>query len=222
MRVSAIVAVYNGADRLPAALDSILAQDLPPFEVIVVDDGSTDSTADVIHSYGDAVRVFRQPNAGLSAAHNLALRHATGDAVGFLDHDDLWPSNRSSAMARQMQSDDGIDIVAGKVEIVAEGVPVTGAPDRYVTTHRPWSVQSLLIRRNVFDRVGVFDTGYKTGMDIDWYARALEAAIRYELVPEISLICRMHTTNMTRDVPATIGGIMAAFKNRLDRKRQRT
>ena len=95
MRLSAIIAVYNGADRLAAAIDSILAQDLPPSEIIVVDDGSTDATPDVIRSYGDAIRVFHQPNAGLSAAHNFALRHVTGDAVGFLDHDDLWPPNRS-------------------------------------------------------------------------------------------------------------------------------
>jgi glycosyltransferase involved in cell wall biosynthesis len=222
VRVSSIVAVYNGAGRLSEALDSILAQDLPPFEVIVVDDGSTDATPDVIRSYGSAIRAFRQPHAGLSAAHNLALGQATGDAVAFLDHDDLWPPNRLSAMARLMQSDDGIDIVAGQVEIVIEGVPVAGTADRYATAHRPWSVQSLLIRRHVFDRVGPFDTQFKSGMDVDWYIRAREAAIRYELVPEISLICRMHTTNMTRDLSAMFGGALAAFKGAIDRRRRQS
>jgi glycosyltransferase involved in cell wall biosynthesis len=222
MRVSTIVAVYNGADRLGAALDSILAQDLAPFEIIVVDDGSTDTTQDVIRSYGKAVRAFHQPNAGLSAAHNHGLREASGDAIAFLDHDDLWPPNRLSAMARLMQSDEGIDIVAGQVEIVVEGAAMTATPERYATTHRPWSVQSLLVRRHVFDRVGLFDLQLKYGMDIDWYMRAREAAIRYEFVPEISLIWRMHSSNMTRDLPAMFGGTLTAFKGAIDRRRRKS
>ena len=83
-----------------------------------------------------------------------------------------------------MESDDGIDIVAGKVQIVAEGDPRGRLARSLRHRFRLWSVQSLLVRRNVFDRVGTFDTRFKTGMDIDWYARAREAAIRYALVPE--------------------------------------
>jgi glycosyltransferase involved in cell wall biosynthesis len=221
MRVSTIVAVYNGADRLAAALDSILAQDLAPCEVIVVDDGSTDTTPDVIGSYGSAIRGFRQPNAGLSATHNFALQQATGDAIAFLDHDDLWPPNRLSAMSRLMQSDDRIDIVAGQVEMLVEGVAVAGTAQRYATTHRPWFVHSLLIRRTVFERVGGFNTELKSGMDIDWYIRAREAGMRYALVPEISLIYRMHDTNMTRDIDAMFGGTLAAFKGAIDRRRRK-
>ena len=219
MRVSTIVAVYNGADRLGAALDSILAQDLAPFEVLVVDDGSTDGTPDVIRSYGSAVRAFRKPNAGLAAAHNFALRQVTGDAIAFLDHDDLWPSNRLAAMARRMQSDDRIDIVAGQVQLVSEGASMVGTQQRYATTHRPWFLNSLLIRPRVFDRVGAFDTNFAITQDTDWYLRARDAGIRYELVPEVSLIYRMHDSNMTRDVSAMFGDTAAAIKGALDRRR---
>lgn len=222
MKVSAIVAVYNGAERLGAAIDSILAQDLAPSEIIVVDDGSTDATPDVIRSYGTAVRAFRQDNAGLSAAHNLAVRHAAGDAIAFLDHDDLWPPHRLSAMAALMQSDDGIDIVAGHVKIEIEGDHQVAArdPQRYATGFRVWSVQSLLIRSRVFSRIGPFDTNFKFGMDIDWYMRAREAGIRYALLPQVSLIQRLHDTNMTRDVTAAFKGIADAIKNSLDRRRK--
>jgi glycosyltransferase involved in cell wall biosynthesis len=224
MRVSAIIAVYNGADRLADAIDSVLAQEHAATETIVVDDGSTDATAEVIGRFGDRVRAFRQAHAGLSAAHNLALAHATGDAIAFLDHDDLWPPHRLAAMTDRLQSDETIDIVAGRVEVAFEGkvdAAVAGSA-RYAAALRPWSVQSLLIRRRVFDRIGVFNTELTHGMDIDWYMRAREHGARYAMVPETTLIFRMHDGNMTRDVTATFDGILGAFKNSLDRRRRTT
>lgn len=224
MRVSAIIAVYNGAGRLSAAIDSVLAQGHAAAETIVVDDGSTDTTADVIARFGDRVRAFRQAHAGLSAAHNLAMAHAIGDAIAFLDHDDLWPPHRLAAMVGMLRSDETIDIVAGRVEVVFDGDvdAVAARPARYMPAFRPWSVQSLLIRRRVFDRIGVFNTELTHGMDIDWYMRAREHGVRYAMVPETALIFRMHEGNMTRDVAATFDGILGAFKNSLDRRRRTT
>lgn len=225
MRVSAVIAVYNGADRLGEAIDSILAQDHAPCEIIVVDDGSTDTTPDVIRSYGDAVRTIRQSNAGLSAAHNRAVKEVAGEAIAFLDHDDVWPVRRLSSMVRLMQADDGIDIVAGQMKIQFDEESSTilrKQPERLATHYRPWSVQSLLIRPRVFDRVGPFDTTLKSGMDADWYMRARDQGIRYEFLPEISLVCRYHGTNMTRDVDAAFGGMLGALKNSLDRRRRPT
>jgi glycosyltransferase involved in cell wall biosynthesis len=225
MRVSAIIAVYNGAGRLAAAIDSVLAQEYAAAETIIVDDGSTDATADVIGRSGDRVRAFRQAHAGLSAAHNLALAHATGDAIAFLDHDDLWPPGRLAAMVDMLRSDETIDIVAGRVEVAFDGeVDAAAAPRsaRYAPAFRPWSVQSLLIRRRVFDRIGVFDTELTHGMDIDWYMRAREHGVRYATVPETALIFRMHEGNMTRNVDATFDGILGAFKISLDRRRRTT
>jgi glycosyltransferase involved in cell wall biosynthesis len=221
MKVSAIIAVYNGVDRLREAIASIRAQELAPFEIIVVDDGSTDGTAEVIASHGAALNALRQEHAGVSVAHNLALRHARGEAIAFLDHDDLWTPHALRSMVSLLQSDPAIDIVSGRVEMRYErSVPPSEEMRRcLVTTNRPYMMHSLLIRRQVFDRVGNFDERLTHAQDVDWYMRARDLGVRFGFIPEVTMIYRMHETNMTRDVFAATQGIMAAFKNSLDRRR---
>ena len=87
--VSVVVAAFNRADFLPQTIDSLLCQSFKDFELIVVDDGSTDRTAELLQGYGDRVRFFRQDNRGPSAARNLGVRHARGRWIAFQDSDDL-------------------------------------------------------------------------------------------------------------------------------------
>ena len=89
-RVSIIVPAYNAAATIAGAIDSALAQQFEGFEVIVVNDGSTDATAHVLDGYGDRIRILQQPNCGSVAARNAAARAAGGEYLAFLDADDLW------------------------------------------------------------------------------------------------------------------------------------
>jgi teichuronic acid biosynthesis glycosyltransferase TuaG len=89
-RVSVVIPAYNAAAFVAAAVDSALAQTYPEIEVVVVNDGSTDDTPQLLAAYGARIRVHHQPNAGLSAARNIGARLATGDWIAFLDADDLW------------------------------------------------------------------------------------------------------------------------------------
>lgn len=90
MGVSVVIPSYNRAHRLPTAIDSVLAQGWPDVEIILVDDGSVDDTHQVAAGYGDRVRYVYQPNAGVGAARNTGMRHATREFVAFLDSDDRW------------------------------------------------------------------------------------------------------------------------------------
>jgi glycosyltransferase involved in cell wall biosynthesis len=90
MRISVIIPTYNRARLLGEALESVFGQEEPAFEILVVDDGSTDETVELLRSHGDRVRMLRQENRGPAAARNLGIEHARGDYVAFLDSDDVW------------------------------------------------------------------------------------------------------------------------------------
>jgi len=99
--ISCIVAVFNGERYLKEALDSILAQTYRPLEILVVDDGSTDRTTEIVSEYSDTVRYFWQSNAGPGAARNAGIKLAKGEFIAFLDADDLWHKKK---LTRQISS----------------------------------------------------------------------------------------------------------------------
>src|SRR5580658_2014305 len=90
LKVSVIIPAFNSARTISATLDSVLAQVRPADEILVMNDGSTDETSEILESYKSLVQVFRQENSGLAAARNALFRRATGDLVAFLDADDIW------------------------------------------------------------------------------------------------------------------------------------
>jgi glycosyltransferase involved in cell wall biosynthesis len=224
MRVSVIIPVFNGADRLAQAVASVRPQLRPGDEIIIVDDGSTDDTAGVIASFGAAVVSFRQENAGPAAARNRGLREAVGNVIAFLDHDDLWPPRRQTAMLDALHADETADIVVGKVQTVVDsGAAQLSADDpRCARIYQPWLLQTLLIRRAVFDRIGGFDERLRRAEDADWMMRARDAGIRFLKIDELATIYRLHSTNTTRNVAASRDSLLQAFKAALDRRRRRS
>ena len=88
--VSVVMAAYNYAPYISEAIESVLAQTRPPLDVIVVDDGSTDATPEVLAAFGDRIRVLRQTNQGASAARNRGIEAARGEYIAFIDADDVW------------------------------------------------------------------------------------------------------------------------------------
>ena len=93
-RVSVIIPAYNSMQWVSAAIDSVLNQGYRDYEVVVIDDGSTDQTADVLESYGRKIRCIYQANAGVSNARNRGLSVSTGEFIAYLDADDMWYSQK--------------------------------------------------------------------------------------------------------------------------------
>lgn len=202
--ISCIVPVYNGERFLGEALDSILSQSLPPTEVIVVDDGSTDNTPKVAAAYSSHVTYRRQANAGPASARNHGIGLATGDFLSFLDADDLWSPDKlerqMSALESNLQA--GICITYLQNFWVEE---LAHERDR-MRDHgfsRPmpgYVCQCLLARRGVFEIVGGFDERKRLGEDQDWYLRAERAGIGKEIIPEPLVRRRIHGKNMTYEI----------------------
>src|SRR6266498_887244 len=113
MEISVLLPCYNAAPYLAEALDSVLVQDVPVREIIVVDDGSSDDSAAVAERFGPPVRCDRQPHQGISATRNRALSLARGEVIAFLDADDLWPPGSLASRLETLVADGSVDCVGG-------------------------------------------------------------------------------------------------------------
>jgi glycosyltransferase involved in cell wall biosynthesis len=195
--VSVIVPSYNGAAFLSEALDSIFAQDPAPDEVILVDDGSTDSTAEIAAGYGSRVLYHRQPRAGAGAARNTGVRLARGGYIGFLDSDDLWPAGSLRVRSDALLADAEAACVTGLIEHFATDQNGTAKQRFRLPDVRPArQLSAMLIRRPVFDRIGGFDETGRLGDAIDWVARLSDHGLGVLTLDRLVLRRRIHGHNM--------------------------
>jgi glycosyltransferase involved in cell wall biosynthesis len=219
MRISCIIPVYNGERYLSEALDSVLAQDPQLFEIIVVDDGSTDGTAAILNAYAGVIRVVRQSNLGAAAARNTGLREANGDVIAFLDADDIWPAGRMRILADELESDAAADVVAGSVEILDQRPAKPAGREDLRTIHRIHCVGSLLSRRSVFDRVGAFNEALRVVEDTEFIIRARDCGIAFKLIDIVSVIYRLHENNISRDINRNQSSTLDAIRSVMRRRR---
>jgi len=220
--VSVILPVYNGELYLDSAIQSIFDQEYDPFEVIVVDDGSSDNSADIVRSYKD-VRYRYQPNQGVAAARNVGLSMARGEFIAFLDQDDLWTSNKLRIQVEYLLKNSNVGYVIARIKTFLE--PGTELPQGITKAHLMSDTSillpgSLVARKAVFEKVGYFDTKYLLADDLDWFFRAKEAGTTMAIVPEILLKRRLHSSNLSYNMKKMTSEFALALKSSIDRKRK--
>lgn len=223
LKVSVIIPTYNYARFVGQAIENALGQTLPPTEVIVVDDGSTDDTAIVLASFGDRIRVVWQQNRGVAAARNAGAALATGGLLAFLDADDLWLPRKLERQVARFQAAPDLGLVhCGMEEIDADGVALG---QRLDGLEGRISTEMLLFRRGtvlgggsgavvarlVFEAIGGFDEQLSTSADWDLYYR-IAAVSEVGFVPEILLRYRIHGANMHANFHAMEHDMLLAFK----------
>jgi glycosyltransferase involved in cell wall biosynthesis len=214
------VPVHNGARWLGAAIESVLAQDYHPAEIIVVDDGSTDTSADVARSYPE-VRCLRQPNQGPAAARNAAMRIARGQYLAFLDADDLMPPTKLSLQIGHLQTHPDVAAVQGREQLLLENgvTPPDWATDGVCGGPGFYATGSIVVRREVVDAVGPMNEALRTGEYLDWVLRIVESGVGLDLLEDVVLVRRLHGANATYDTAALRRSVPALLKLRLERKR---
>ncbi len=193
--VSVIVPVYNGEQRLRAALDSIFAQDYPALEVFVVDDGSRDGSEAIARSF-PRVNYIYQPNSGVAVARNSALARARGEYVAFLDQDDRWAPTKTSRQVEYLQVHPDVWILYSYMENILEGDRPDWLPDSHVGQPMLGFLPgSVLVRAEAFRRIGVFNPSNIVGSDVDWFFRLNDAGYRRADLQEILLWRHVHDAN---------------------------
>lgn len=196
--ISVVIPAFNTSAYIGEAIQSVLDQSLAPAEVIIVDDGSTDDTADVAAAFGDPVRVYRRPHSGISASRNFGVSQAQGDLLGFLDSDDLWMPEKLEKQAEALKQDRELHGVFGLVrQFYTPGLEASEAQRRHLESgvETGYHAGALLIRRDAFDFVGLFDESFKLGEFIDWYARAQDIHLKLITLREVLMLRRIHNTN---------------------------
>jgi len=207
--VSVVIPAYNAEAYIEAAVESVLAQAFRDFELIVVDDGSTDSTAVRLGAYGDALRCLRQPNGGVSQARNRGVEASRGRLVAFLDADDVWLPEKLGMQTSLLESriDCRVCYTAATVADAAlRPIAVDRISENLVTTQHillrgnvvPAGGSSVLCERELLRETGGFDPSLSLCADWDMWLR-LAARTRFAGIDDPLVLYRRTPGSMSGD-----------------------
>ncbi len=189
--VTVVIPTYNRSHFVTKAIDSVLSQTFTDYEIIVVDDGSTDETKENLKGYGKKIRYIYQDNSGVSAARNTGIKSAHGEWLAFLDSDDEWRVDYLYQQIKRASDFPNITMQTANCQFIGlDGrthsyFETNGSlaefngkdylflenPFRFIVTHGPWQVGSTIIRRKAISGAGLFDTSLTLTEDFDLMAR---------------------------------------------------
>lgn len=219
--VSVVIPAYNSARHIAEAIDSVLRQDYPALEILVIDDGSVDNTIEIIASYGDKVRLLTQTNQGSAAARNHGIRQANGKYIAFLDADDAWWSHKTryqvdalmqsgykmaySRFIRWYEDASGhfphpeTEFSLASHPHVSEDRVVTGSPYAELLLDCIVWTSTVIVEKNELEEAGMFDEYLRKGQDYDLWIR-LSRRIDMLGLEQPTALYRIHPASITGSV----------------------
>ena len=200
--VSVILPVKNGAQYLEESLRSVLAQDHKPYEIIVLDNESTDETESIARQFAaDGVRfIENHPPLSIAGSFNLGIQLACGELLAFTSHDDIWVSHKLRKQAECLVAQPQLDYCIALVRTFLDSIikaPPPGFPSELLGAAVPgYLPEALVARRRAFERVGYFDSSFLQE-DTEWYVRARDAGLKMTVVEEVLVHKRLHANSTT-------------------------
>jgi glycosyltransferase involved in cell wall biosynthesis len=210
VKVSVIIPAYNGDRYIGEAINSILAQTYDNYEIIVVDDGSTDNTAQVIQQYGEQIQYFSQTNQGVAASRNLGLNAAKGEYIAFLDQDDLFLPQKLLDQVTLLEENPSLGIANSGWQIVDQQGQVKAAVEPWekipqlnladLIIWKPVFLGAMLFRYSWLKRSGGFDTTLEQTPDVDLVLRLAALGCAAAWVKQTTVKYRQHDGNASNNV----------------------
>lgn len=218
-KVSVIIPTYNCAHLVSQAVESVLDQTYRDFELIVINDGSTDDTEQVLPSFGSKIRLITQENLGVAEARNTGIRNAYGEYIAFLDADDLWLPSKLDYQITFLESRPDVDVAYCDIYVIDED----GQVFSYMTAHHSGNIISSLLLKNIvvgsasavvihrrcFEKTGLFDPELEALEDWDmWLRLALHFQFGYVSHP----LAKVRKQEMGRNRAAGVDGQRQALQ----------
>lgn len=209
-KVTVVLPAYNATQYIRETIDSVLKQSYQNFELLVIDDGSTDDTAEVVQAYvqqDSRVQLISQPNQGVSAARNHGTRRASGELIAFLDADDLWVPHKLEAHVRHFSSDAKLGMSFARIEYIDSNSKRTGQqshlrlknilPQHFYQDNLACTPSNVVVRREVLQEIGGFDSDLSGLADIDLFLRVSCSGWKVEGLDEVLVYYRFHPGGMS-------------------------
>lgn len=195
--VSVIVIVKNGEKYIESALHSIIKQTYQNIEVLVVDGGSSDRTLDIASDF-PSIKILQQPDEGIPNAYNFGIKHSKGKLISFLSHDDLWASTKLEKQVDAFEQSVDLDYCITDVKYEIEPgakIPTGFRTELLDKPVKGFMMESLVVRKEIYDKIGYYDTALSVGEDTDWFFRCIDHDLSYVHLKQVLVIKRIHETN---------------------------
>lgn len=217
-KVSVIIPTYQHADFVGEAIDSALAQTYTDYEIILVNDGSTDGTREIVVAYGNQIKYIYQDNRGLPAARNTGILASKGQYLSFLDADDVWLPNKLKLEVEFLDTYPSVKLVCSNYSYFGsrkgprrtgfEGIPLTsGYGLKELFFKNPILPSAVLVRKSCLEKVGLFDESMIQCEDLDmWLRIAAHFEVDYIDTPLVKY--RLHERNMHLETEGNMRGLI--------------
>ena len=218
--VGVILIVRNGERFVGDALNSVQSQTFPPAEILVVDGGSTDRTVEIARQFRN-VTIVEQSGTGIASAYNQGIARSRCGLLAFISHDDEWLPEKLERQVNALATRPDALLSFTHVQHVLVGeAPPPGFRTALLEHAVPgFIMETLVARRSVFDRIGLFDPSFAVSEDTDWFARARDDGVPTILLPETLVHKRVHETNASISHGGTNGLLLKALRQSIARKR---